>query len=545
MNKNAVFRQLIAKIGFSLLVCGITTITLANFLVNSELQRYQLKEISQTAKMVSIGVDSSTRSAEAIEHEFSQRLKFAGREIAKALEGRSIETVTQEELQRFMRQFELSGISLFVRQNDDIVIAQSTDDGEIGLGSRKWGYWYTAFDQLMRGELVTVGRGEAEEHYWAGPISKSDWEDKYYKYGYYYDGKTSFLINPYILDERIYYQMFHSGTAQMIGKIVTEDSDIEEIAVINAPAWLKGDKNVVIEPRYDQPLLYGSNRYADEDDAAMVKQAMETGEPAAKTHYAGNNAFKKLYFPLSEQRVMTVVVNTERQEQFKKLVVSSLSGAFVVMFLVLFFLIRAVAGRQLQPLAEIAEHIGSIASGNLSHTLKVKDANEWGAISNQINDVTRGIGRLIYGVKHDAEDLYVLSRVLTKRVQASLDTMNNVSASMTHESKAFLVELNARLEQLQTTLEDAGRGVADEHVEPISRLWEEHASQVTAIHLMLRDTLEELTAAIRRIDDLSGNLNRKLERFYIDETSADDEMERFAREFENETNGKAGTERSE
>jgi hypothetical protein len=297
MRSKGVINQMIIKTALILCVCGMATILFSSYLVRNKLETYQSEEIEQVTKVVAFGVESTGRSTETIENQMEKKLLTASKEIAKELRGEMMEGISKEDLLELTRQWDLYGISLFVRQGDDIVVAQSSEEQEVGLSSKDWGYWFTAFNQLMSGEKVTVEKGYGTEHFWVGPISRSEWENKYYKYAYYYDGTTPFMINPYILDEDIYSLTFHSGTTQMIEKIVNENRDIEEIAVMNAPAWLKGSQNILIEPLIDRPVLYGTHHYELAEDEARIHEVLESGLPAAVTFQSEGKKMRKFYRP--------------------------------------------------------------------------------------------------------------------------------------------------------------------------------------------------------------------------------------------------------
>lgn len=220
-------------------------------------------------------MESTQTFTKTIEDMIIQKLLTASKGIAKDLRGKSIEQITAEDLVELKKQWNLYDISLFVRQGDDIVVAKSSEPKEIGLSSKGWGFWYRAFDELLSGKKVTVSQGYSTDHFWAGPISLSDWEDKYILYGYYNDGTAPYLINPYILDEDIYKLTYTSGPNQMIEKLTNEMKGVEEIAIINVPAWLKGKENKIIYPEFDKPLLYGTHSYALPADNEVLKNVAE------------------------------------------------------------------------------------------------------------------------------------------------------------------------------------------------------------------------------------------------------------------------------
>ena len=55
---------------------------------------------------------------------------------------------------------------------------------------------------MLDGKIVSVGKGNLLDHFWAGPMSYAQTDGKTaYKFGYYYDGITISLINPFRSDQ--------------------------------------------------------------------------------------------------------------------------------------------------------------------------------------------------------------------------------------------------------------------------------------------------------------------------------------------------------
>lgn len=137
---------------------GVTTIFLVSQIIKKEIEEYQMEEINTAAIIVTQAMESSKASSYTIEHLIDMRLLAVSKGIAKELQNRSIEEISTEELMEIKEYWDLYDISLFVREGDDIVVAQSSDIHEIGLSSKDWGYWFTAFEQLMSGQVVSVGK---------------------------------------------------------------------------------------------------------------------------------------------------------------------------------------------------------------------------------------------------------------------------------------------------------------------------------------------------------------------------------------------------
>jgi methyl-accepting chemotaxis protein len=534
MKKNTVIYQMISRIAILLCIVGSLTIFVTYFIIKLELENYQQEEIDTASNIVVQAMKTTQSSTQTIEHLIDARLLAASKGIAQALQGKAINEISREELIQLKEYWALYDISLFVREGEDIVVAQSSDENEIGLSTKEWGYWYTAFDQLMSGKAVSVDKGHGEDNYWVGPISKSEWENKYFKYAYYYDERSSILINPYVLDEEIYRLTFDSGPTQMIRNIISESLEIEEIAVINVPALLKGTENSVIEPEYDRPILYGSNSISLPKDTEMIEAVVSDGVELHTSFKHKGKELKKFYIPISDNRVLTVVTNLKRQQKMEKKIITLLITAFLLAFIAIFLLIRIIAKRQLEPLKEIAEHIHNLSKGDLTKVLHIKENNEWGWLAGQINEMTNKMNHLILDIKKEAHSVLILSSLLSKQAYTSTETMDEASINMTNESKTLLVDLSSNIETLRKTfdtfLKDLNKLNVDKEVKEniegtinminqklqyIETYTETHASNVTEIKIMFSNTLDELRDAILQMDHLSTSLENKIKVFQV------------------------------
>jgi methyl-accepting chemotaxis protein len=536
MKRNTIMYQMISRIAVLLCIVGSLTIFSAYYIIKLELENYQQEEMNTASNIVVQAMETTQTSTHTIEHLIDMKLLAASKGIAQALQGKSINEISREELIQLKEYWGLYDISLFVRDGDDIVVAQSSDKNEIGLGSKDWGYWYTAFDQLMAGEEVTVDKGYGDGNFWVGPISRSEWDTMYFKYAYYYDESNSILINPYVLDEEIYRLTFDSGPTQMIYNITNESVDLEEIAVINVPAWLNESDHEVIEPEYDIPILYGSHNLLLTEDAEVMKAVMNDGIGQSISFTKDKKEFKKFYVPLPENRVMTVVINLERQENMEHDLITLLITAFVLAFIAIFLIIRIIAKRQLRPLKEIGDHIHDVSKGDLTKSLHIKENNEWSWLAERVNEMTERMNHLILDIKKEAQSVLILSSLLSKQVYSSTETMDEVSINMTNESKTLVVDLNSYIETLKHTfnifIEDLSRlnidieikrnleasiKMINQKLEYLETFSETHAYNLTEMSIMFSNTLDELRDAIQKLDQLSTNLENKIEVFQVKE----------------------------
>ncbi|MDQ0253058.1 methyl-accepting chemotaxis protein [Evansella vedderi] len=541
MKKNTIMLQLVVKISLVLGFIAIIVLLLGYQIIKVYIEENQLEQINSATSTVVHAMSSTQKSAETLENMIEHRLYTSSKGIMSDLRGKSVLEISQEMLSDLAEKWDVHEISLWERQGDDIVVTQSSDVTQLNLSSKDWGYWFTAFNQLMNQEVVIVDEGFTLENYWVGPISRADrFDNIYYKFAYYYDGTADFMINPYILDEEIYKHTFEAGPTQMIDRIVNENLDMKEIAVINVDAWLQGEDHEVIEPDIDLPILYGSHQFSLEEDTDLIPMVKDKGETQSILFDQAGTSYKKIYTALPNNRVMTIVLDLSRQKQMESHFLLLFILLFIVSSIVLFLMIHFIAKRQLKPLNDIVDHIEDVADGDLTQTITLNERNELDKLSTSINDMTKRFQQLITGVKGETHSLMIVSNLLSKQVYDSVKTMENTSTMMTSESKEIVLEISIFQEELEKLLEaleneclsveeeqgaNGGRylpvktSLSSTHgkIMELEKMIKNHSNHVTEITIMFYDTLNELKTASHKIDQLSMELNQKIEYFKVRE----------------------------
>ncbi len=333
------------------------------FITKQEWDQRLEEQMNYVTEMTKQSIENTHESVQTLEHLEDLHLYAISQAIHEELNEKEVKNVSQAELERLKEKWALSDISLFIREDDgDVVVVKSTDPKEIGLNAKSWGYWYTAMISLFNGDKVDVKEGYANHHYWVGPLSLSEVKNQHYKYAYFYDGSTDYMINPYVDTEGIYQIMNKSGPSQLIEKMEASNRDIEEIAVINVEAYLKGEKNKVIEPMRDLPVLYGNYEFKTDTDRGIFKKSLE-GRIFESVQLEHNGALReKIYVSLPQKRVLTVVISLERQREMEEKLFFLFLGTLLVTIVGILILGRVVAQRPLKKLRaeqerlKVAEH---------------------------------------------------------------------------------------------------------------------------------------------------------------------------------------------
>lgn len=237
-------RTYIGMFALVITIIVIATFSITYFVMERGMQYNQDQVLKVLSNTISYTTDNGLDIAKKIESQVDDRLYYIAKELAEVLKDRPAEELTVEELNGYAKEKDLSSVAIFKRTDDqsDIEVHLSTVVEEIGVKTKSWGYWYQAFDELLNGEMVTLAKGEAKEHYWVGPKSyhyvyKDDYGIKhYYKYGYYYVEEQDYLINVIVSEED--YQAVQEVTLnQLLKEYRTEIDAITDIFVIDYRAW--------------------------------------------------------------------------------------------------------------------------------------------------------------------------------------------------------------------------------------------------------------------------------------------------------------------
>lgn len=292
-------------------------------------------------------------------------LRIASIAIANALPP-SIKDVKNEELVVLSKELGLQGITLFKQKGDDIVGTKSSSPDQIGLSTKGWakGMWYDMFHQLLTKHDVDLipGFGERGKHFWSGPIDTSSANPNIVsKWGYYNDGSTDYLINPYMDDKSLMEYRKGAGVDKVIADAEKRVTFVDDVSVINGTALLNGerttrDTGIVWES--DKLKVFGDFSYQSTSDRKHVKKALEKGETVRQIVDVGDKKLLKTYYParfkngdnLDDQLVIVVasdfgIIHNELESRLTKLLLFSIV-VVILGFLGLYGIIHTITKRE-------------------------------------------------------------------------------------------------------------------------------------------------------------------------------------------------------
>jgi signal transduction histidine kinase len=246
------------------------------------------------------------KSGESFYHMMlSEKLRMASIAVQYALPPRA-EAVTNEQLLEIRDKLGIEGITIFTYIDDEMTGFRSSDHEEIGLKTKNWsdGLWHSMFDQLMKEHNVELieNFGEKLPNYWGGPIDTSySKPTNISKWGYYNDGTTDYLIDPYISDSSFIDYTRIAGVNSAIQMLIDENPYVTQIAIINEKVLSEGEEIVRKGTVWlsDQLVTYGDYSLQSEVDKQSIEEALAFHTMVSKIVEIDGHPYLNSYAPIS------------------------------------------------------------------------------------------------------------------------------------------------------------------------------------------------------------------------------------------------------
>jgi diguanylate cyclase (GGDEF)-like protein len=380
---------------FSILVSLILILNNALYYFSARdlLRKDQEKQMELMAKEISIAIEHSQYGSKYVEDLIGEELRIASLVVKYALNP-NVQNVSNDELVKLSKEIGISHITLFQKRDHDIVGVRSSDPHELNLSTKEWGYWFEAFKQLFAQKKVTIPEGQKLPNYWSGPIELSSSDPRHVdKWGYFYDGSTDYMINPYVQDEHIIKFEQLTGPQDILEKTLKNNDTLLEITGFNPNAFgkdpiiTKVNGKEIIELR-NRPIVFGDYTYQDKDhDIAAVKQAMETGKLVSFDTVVKGKHVIKTFIPINNKNPYIIGFVTDYkviQDVLNKQLLNN-TIISIILLIIVFFVSYIFSGYIVRPIQRILEKVNEIAAGNFGVHVHINRKDEFGRLADRVN----------------------------------------------------------------------------------------------------------------------------------------------------------------
>lgn len=278
--------------------------TIYYFLTKRTLEEQHNHNLLTLGRQIELSVEQTRQGAELFEDQIGRELRAAAIAAQYALDP-DVEKVTNEQLVELKDKLDIAHITLLKRTEDDIVLYRSSDPSQLNHSTKTWTPWHEIFNQLFDYRQTTVDwLGQKLDHFWSGPFEVSSTDlDQIYKWGYYHDGTTNYIVDPYVhFDELNHYNRV-TGVDRLIRDLAANERQLLEIAVINPMTFPRGNQTVVDnggvrEHIVQRPFIYGTYEWKSDRDEASVRRAFESKEIVTLQDKVRGTPIYKMFIPV-------------------------------------------------------------------------------------------------------------------------------------------------------------------------------------------------------------------------------------------------------
>ncbi|RCX29182.1 diguanylate cyclase (GGDEF)-like protein [Bacillus sp. AG236] len=380
----------------------------------NRLTEFNQREITLVTEEIAYEVENSKNSASYMEDRMAQELRTASIAIQQSLPA-DYHDVSNDELKQLAKKLRVSHITLLAPIEGDIIGVKSSDSKEINMSTKEWGYWYTSFQQLLSQQPVTTTKGLTLPHFWSGPIEVASSNPNHIdKWGYYYEGSTNYIIDPYFRDRHVLDFEKRFGPTNVMNRFTKNLEGVLELTAFNPKNFGKRNQNVYLNGnKYirikDQPIWYGTYTYRNtERDKMSIQKALKTGKSQSYTAKINHKKVLKTLVPIKEKNSPAYVIGVvydygliekELQQELIKHLLLSLPFIFIV--LIISFVFSTSITR---PIKHIMEHVNQIAKGNFGKVLNVRRKDELGGLVANINHLSHFLKTYVDDLKKSQEE---------------------------------------------------------------------------------------------------------------------------------------------
>ncbi|WP_409344020.1 sensor histidine kinase [Paenibacillus sp. MBLB4367] len=240
-------------------------------LTKHTLERNLERELSSVAAQIQISIDNSQAAARSMEEQIAAQLRTASVGAQYALDP-DLEKVTNEQLEEVSRKLGVDHLTLMKQTADDIVLFKSSYPKELGVSTKKWVPWYQAFQELFDKHNVSIGWGQSLPNFWSGPFeyaSSDPTKLNINKWGYYYDGSTNYMIDPFVSNENFEEFQNTTGIQAILQKTLESNEQLLEITGVNPATFGKKELKTLtdtgeeLKHNVSRAIMFGEFRYQD------------------------------------------------------------------------------------------------------------------------------------------------------------------------------------------------------------------------------------------------------------------------------------------
>lgn len=501
-------KQMIIILVFIMLISGLTQLYFINQQLKSEVET-QANIISTT---IIEGINETGLASEQIEDQIGGKLSLHAEYIASLIEDEGL-AVSNSRLGELAQKLGLAGITLFAPKGDDIIGIKAARPEEIGFSFKQYGY-LSAGEALLNGEQPDVpGASSAKENMLVLPIAQAgSVKDKpvFFKFAYYHPPGKSYIISVYLPANEVYEFTSKVGPEQTIEKMLKQNPNIINLAVLDPSVFQNPDLEKQIYPP-KKKVVYGTFEKPTKKDLEILKSEIgKTNKIEKITEDVDGEKLFKLFIPMMNDRVIYIALDRDEiiGPIYRHSIILLVTG-FVSLF-ILFFLSARFFNHIYKKINMIKEQLIEMRNKNFTTKSKVEDDTEIGVLSESADEMSVALNHVLRSARNQANQTKRLSLLLEADISKSIQELYEISVDTTTKSREELETFRDIIESL--------RNAALSKPEELDQLWgiiQDKTSNTTEMTITLSDIIQSIHKQSSELSETSNELHNKLSLFKL------------------------------
>jgi methyl-accepting chemotaxis protein len=514
--------QFLLRLFITLLIIVVISGVLQFYFIKDQIAENIDSKSAVLSQSVEQGIAETRLASESIEHQIDLRLEGDSKRIANEFNN-NLEDISADDLNKMKNELGITGITLFQKKGNDIVGVKSTDPSEIGFSFKKVGYYagYKDLDTLLSNKKVESSPTYSTRNLYILPISQSgSHNDKptFFKYAYYHEPGTNYIINPYIKANEVYQFTKEVGPDSWIKRMKEKNNFIKEIAVLNPKVF----KNPKLETKLFPPLkkvIYGEYKYKDSRDKKVLINMLKNG--SKKVNFLqknGNEKIYKMFIPTNNGQVIYIALDygVLSAPLYRHSIILIVTG--IVALVALFLITARFFNKIYQNIQLIKSQIKLLENGDLTAKSDLSDGSELTSLSMTVNSMVDKWNSTVEDTQEHATKTQRLAVLLEAESSHSVEKLFEVSTESTIASREQLYEISEFLDSIEKAFlsqnnEEAKKVI--EKVELMRKVANDRTSATTDITITLSDLLKSLHKQSSELSETSNKLLEKMSKFKL------------------------------
>ena len=528
MTKNKTLKQQFIMRMF-LVVVSIAAISGVSqfYLLYKEVENNVENEAQMISQSIEQGIRSTDLAERSIEVQIDYKIESISQRIGDQLPNRMAE-ITESDLLRISKAMNIAGISIFSKENDRVSVVKSTEPEEIGFsleGLSKEGN--DTLHQLLNGAkpedfgITSYLSDNIVVLYMAQAGSRE--KPEFFKYAYYHNPGTDYIISPFIEANEIYQYTETVGPDARIEKLVKESEYAKEIAVLDPRVY---ENPSLAEEMYPplKKVVHGSYSYTN-DEESIIRTLEDPEEVSYIQDYEGGKVYK-MFLPYDEGRVIFIALDYEKMSApLKNHSIILIIFGFLSL-IVLFIMSTRFFSDIYQNIEKIIKQIKSLEKGDFTAQSSVNGGGELDDLSKTTNKMAKTLKSMMSETLQQANQTKKLAYLLEADATQSVEEIYTMSMETTSGAREVTTELEYFIEKITSILQDSNDEKSKEvlnQIPGIRELVKDRADSATEMTITLANILSSLQNQSVSLSKISNNLLNSMKLFELDTKLMDEE----------------------